>query len=45
VGDTSGLWQIAPVPAVLFSAVMVIGRALLLVVSAEPNAAPDPAGM
>ena len=45
VGDTSGLWRIAPVPAVLFSAVMVIGRALLLVVSAEPNAAPDPAGM
>src|SRR5262249_14666333 len=24
VGDTSGLWQIAPVPAALFSAVMVI---------------------
>ena len=45
VGDTSGLWQIAPVPAVLFSAVMVIGRALMVVVSAEPNAALDPAAM
>ena len=45
VGDTPGLWQIAPVPAVLFSAVMVIGRALMVVVSAEPNAALDPATM
>jgi hypothetical protein len=45
VGDTSGLWEIAPVPAVLFSAVMVIGRALLLVVSLEPKAAPIAAGM
>jgi hypothetical protein len=45
VGDTSGLWEIAPMPAVLFSAVMVIGRALLLVVSAGPNAAPVAAGM
>jgi hypothetical protein len=45
VGDTSGLWQIALVPAAVFSAVMVISRLLLLVVSAEPNAARDPAGM
>ncbi len=34
VGDTSGLWQIAPVPAVLFSVVMVVSRALLIVFSA-----------
>jgi hypothetical protein len=45
VGDTSGLWEIAPVPAVLFSAVMVIGRALLLVVSAEPSVARVPSAM
>jgi hypothetical protein len=33
-GDTSGLWQIAPVPAVLLSAVMIAGRVLLVAVSA-----------
>jgi len=33
VGDTSGLWQIAPVPAVFFSAVMVTSRVLLVVLS------------
>jgi hypothetical protein len=38
-GDTSGLWQIAPVPAVIFSAVMVAGRVLLVVLAAEPVAA------
>ncbi len=42
VGDTSGLWQIARVPAVLFSAVMVASRILLVVLSAELGAAPDP---
>jgi hypothetical protein len=34
VGDTSGLWQIAPVPAVIFSVVMVASRILLVVFSA-----------
>lgn len=34
VGDTSGLWQIAPIPAVIFTAVMVTSRALLVVSSA-----------
>lgn len=33
-GDTSGLWQIAPLPAVIFSAVMIISRVLLVVLSA-----------
>ena len=33
-GDTSGMWQIAPMPAVLFSAAMLAGR-VLLVVAAE----------
>jgi hypothetical protein len=32
-GDTSGLWQIAPVPAVLFSLVMLAGRLLLVATS------------
>jgi hypothetical protein len=32
-GDTSGLWQIAPVPAVLFSAAMVASRAALVALS------------
>jgi hypothetical protein len=36
-GDTSGLWQIAPVRAVIFSAVMVASRVLLVVFSAAPN--------
>jgi len=31
VGDTSGLWQIAPIPAVIFTAVMVASRVLLVV--------------
>jgi hypothetical protein len=44
-GDTSGLWQIAPVPAVLFSAVMVASRVLLLVLSAELAAAPERGGI
>ena len=39
VGDTSGLWQIAPVPAVIFSALMVTSRVLLVVLSAEPAVA------
>ena len=39
-GDTSGLWQIAPVAAVIFSGVMVASRVLLVVFSAELNAAP-----
>jgi hypothetical protein len=34
-GDTSGLWQIAPVAAVIFTAVMVASRVLLMVFSAE----------
>jgi len=34
VGDTSGLWQIAPIPAVIFTAVTVASRALLVVLSA-----------
>jgi hypothetical protein len=34
VGDTSGLWQIAPVPAVIFSATMIASRVLLMVLSA-----------
>jgi hypothetical protein len=34
VGDTSGLWQIAPVSAVFFSIVMVTSRILLVVLSA-----------
>jgi hypothetical protein len=33
-GDTSGLWQIAPVPAAIFTAVMVASRILLVVFSA-----------
>jgi hypothetical protein len=33
-GDTSGLWQIAPVPAVIFSAVMVASRVTLILLSA-----------
>ena len=45
VGDTSGLWQIAPVPTVIFSAVMVASRVLLVVLSAEPGPAPDRGGM
>jgi hypothetical protein len=32
-GDTSGLWQIDPVPAVLFSLVMLAGRLLLVATS------------
>src|SRR5262245_57663320 len=40
-GVTSGLWQIAPVPAVVFTTVMVASRVLLVAFSAEPNAAPD----
>jgi hypothetical protein len=40
-GDTSGLWQIAPVPAVLFTAVMVASRVVLVVLSAELGAAPS----
>lgn len=36
-GDTSGLWQIAPVPAVIFSIVMVVSRVLLLVLIAYPD--------
>lgn len=35
-GDTSGMWQIAPVPAVFFTVVMVASRVLLVVFSAEP---------
>jgi hypothetical protein len=34
VGDTSGLWQIAPVPAVIFSVAMVASRVLLVALSA-----------
>jgi hypothetical protein len=34
VGDTSGLWQIAPLSATVFSAVMVASRMLLVVFSA-----------
>jgi hypothetical protein len=34
VGDTTGLWQIAPVSAVVFSAVMVASRVLLVMLSA-----------
>jgi hypothetical protein len=34
VGDTSGLWQIAPIPGVLFTAVMLASRVLLVVLSA-----------
>jgi hypothetical protein len=34
-GDTSGLWQIAPVPAVIFTVVMVASRVVLVVFSAE----------
>lgn len=30
-GDTSGLWQIAPMPAVMFSAAMVASRVMLVV--------------
>jgi hypothetical protein len=45
VGDTSGLWQIAPVPAVIFSAVMVASRVMLVVLSTEPGAAPEGGGM
>ena len=33
-GDTSGLWQIAPVPAVVFSGVMVASRVMLIVLNA-----------
>jgi hypothetical protein len=33
VGDTSGLWQIAPIPVVFFTAVMVASRALLVILS------------
>jgi hypothetical protein len=44
VGDTSGLWQIAPVPAVVFTALMVASRVLLVVFSAAPNAAVAGAG-
>jgi hypothetical protein len=33
-GDTSGLWQIAPVPAVIFSALMAGSRVLLVTLSA-----------
>jgi hypothetical protein len=29
-GDTSGLWQIAPVSAVVFSLLMIAGRVLLV---------------
>jgi hypothetical protein len=32
-GDTSGLWQIAPIPAVLFSLAMLASRLLLVVYS------------
>ena len=39
-GDTSGLWQIAPVAALIFSALMVASRVLLVVLSAEPARAP-----
>jgi hypothetical protein len=34
IGDTSGLWQIAPVSAVIFSIVMLVSRILLVVFSA-----------
>jgi hypothetical protein len=34
VGDTSGLWQIAPVPAVIFTVVMLASRILLVALSA-----------
>jgi hypothetical protein len=34
VGDTSGLWQIAPIQAVIFTGVMVASRVLLVVFSA-----------
>jgi hypothetical protein len=34
VGDTSGLWQIAPLPAAVFSALMVASRVLLVVFGA-----------
>jgi hypothetical protein len=34
-GDTSGLWQIAPVQTAIFSAVMVASRVLLVVLSAD----------
>ena len=34
-GDTSGLWQLAPVPAVIFSAVMVASRILLVVLERQ----------
>lgn len=37
-GDTSGLWQIAPAPAVLFSAVMAAARVALIVFSAMTDA-------
>jgi len=33
-GDTSGLWQIAPIPAVIFTALMVASRVVLVVFSA-----------
>jgi hypothetical protein len=33
-GDTSGLWQIAPIPAVIFTAIMVASRIILVVLSA-----------
>lgn len=33
-GDTSGLWQIAPVPTLLFSAAMLAGRVLLVAATA-----------
>jgi hypothetical protein len=40
VGDTSGLWQIAPVAALILSVVMVAGRVLLVVFSAELHSGP-----
>src|SRR5262245_38074107 len=43
VGDTSGLWQIAPVPAVIFSALMVTSRVLLVMLSAAPGTSPPTA--
>lgn len=32
-GDTSGMWQIAPIPAVVFSILMVTARVLLVILS------------
>jgi hypothetical protein len=34
VGDTSGLWQIAPIQGVIFAAIMLASRVLLVVLSA-----------